>query len=122
MPAGISSPMGNAEIEPDQQTAIKNSNRQDAEMTEGLESPFPPTQAIKPPTGAVECRRRELGPQDPEQKRKESVCIGLTVSKVQKGQPSRIKPCEDPLPGRLFFYLPPGQHQPDCSRLNESTA
>lgn len=66
--------------------------------------------------------RRELGPQDPEQKRKESVCVGFTVSKVQKGQPSQVKPCEDLLPGRLFFYLPPVPHQPDCSRLKESTA
>uniref|UniRef100_G1Q5G0 F-box domain-containing protein n=1 Tax=Myotis lucifugus TaxID=59463 RepID=G1Q5G0_MYOLU len=107
MPAGMSSPMGNAEIEPDQQTAVKKTAI---------------AQAIKSPTGAVECMRRELGPQDPKQKRKESVCIGLTVSKVQKGQPSRVKPCEDPLPGRLFFYLLPGQHHPDCSWLNESTA
>lgn len=122
MPAGLSSPRGNTEIEPDQQTAVKNSNRPDAEMTEGLESPFPPTQAIELPTGAVECMSRALVPQDPEQKRKESVCVGLTGTKVQKGQPSRVKPCEDPLPGRLFFYLPPGQHQSDCSPLNESTA
>lgn len=49
MPAGLSSPRDSTEIEPDQQTAMKNSNRHDAEMTEGLESPFPPAQAIELP-------------------------------------------------------------------------
>lgn len=105
MPAGVSSPMGNTEVEPDQQTAVKNSNRHNAEMTEGLESPFPPAQATELPTGAVDCTRRGLVPQGPEQKRRESVCNGLTVSKVRKGQPSWVKPCEDPLPGREAVFL-----------------
>lgn len=47
------------------------------------------------------------------------MCIGLTVT---KDPPSRVKPCGDPLPGRLCFYLPAGWHKSDCSPLNESTA
>lgn len=57
---------------------------------------------------------------NPDQRRKESLCISITVSKVEKDQPSSLNSCEDPLPGMLFF-LPPGQHLSDCSQLNEST-
>ncbi|XP_054423507.1 F-box only protein 34 [Pteronotus mesoamericanus] len=123
LPAGMRFRVGSAALEPDQQTAVKNSNRYDVEMTEETESPCPPRtcpQATELPTDAVDCMSRELVPQSPEQ-RKESVCISVTVSKVEKDQLSGFKSCEDPLPGRLFF-LPRGQHQLDCSQLNESTA
>ncbi|XP_037359288.1 F-box only protein 34 [Talpa occidentalis] len=125
--AGVSFHMDSAELEPDQQTAVKNSNRYDVEMTEELVgSPFPSRtcpQAIELPTNAVDCVSRELVPlasKNPDQRRKESLCISITVSKVEKDQPSGVKSCEDPLPGMLFFW-PPGQHQLDCSQLNEST-
>ncbi|XP_016053641.1 PREDICTED: F-box only protein 34 [Miniopterus natalensis] len=123
LPAGVSFHMGSAALEPDQHTAVQNSNRYDIEMTEELEPPFPPRtcpQAIELPTDAVDCMSREPVPQNPDQRRKESVCISIIVSKVERDQPSGVKSCEDPLPGRLFF-LPPGQHQLDCPQLNEST-
>lgn len=126
LPAGVSFHVDSASLEPDQQTAVAN-NRYDVEMTEELvESSFPPRtcpQAIELPTDAVDCMSRELVPltsQNPDQRRKETVCISITVSKVEKDQPSSLKACEDPLPGMLFF-LPPGQRQLDCSQLNEST-
>ncbi|XP_004681906.1 PREDICTED: F-box only protein 34 [Condylura cristata] len=125
--AGVSFHMDGADLEEDQQTAVKNSNRYDVEMTEDLVgSPFPSRtcpQAIELPTDVVECVSRELVPlssQNPDQRRRESLCISITVAKVEKDQPSSVKSCEDPLPGMLFF-LPPGQHQLDCSQLNEST-
>lgn len=127
LPTGVSFHMDSAALEPDQQTAVKNSNGYDVEMTEELvESPVPPhtcPQAIELPTDAVDCVNRELVPltsQNPDQRRRESVCISITVSKVEKDQPSGLKSGEDPLPGMLFF-LPPGEHQSDCSQLNEST-
>ncbi|XP_023111477.1 F-box only protein 34 isoform X1 [Felis catus] len=127
LPASVNFLMDSAEFEPDQQTALKNGNKYDVEMTEELVgSSFPAgtcPQAIELPTDAVDCLSRELVPltsQNPDQRRKESLCISITVSKVEQGQPSSLKPCEDPLPGMLFF-LPPGQHQSDCSQLNEST-
>lgn len=123
LPAGVSFHMDSAVLEPDQQSAVKNSN--DVEMTEELaESPVPPhtcPQAIELPTDAVDCVNRELVPltsQNPDQRR-ESVCISITVSKVENDQPSGLKSSDDPLPGMLFF-LPPGEHQSDCSQLNES--
>ncbi|XP_039722470.1 F-box only protein 34 [Pteropus medius] len=126
LPAGVSFHMDSAALEPDQQTAVKNSNGYDVEMTEELvESPVPPhtcPQAIELPTDAVDCVNRELVPltsQNPDQRRRESVCISITVSKVEKDQPSGLKSTEDPLPGMLFF-LPPGEHQSDCPQSNES--
>ncbi|KAF5922755.1 F-box only protein 34 [Diceros bicornis minor] len=127
LPAGVPFHTGSADLEPDQQTAMKNSNRFDVEMTEELaRSPFPHTcpQAIELPADAIDCMSRELVPpssQSPDQRRKESLCISITVSKVEKDQPSPLKSCEDPIPGMLFF-LPPGQHQLDCSQLNEGTS
>ncbi|XP_036098419.1 F-box only protein 34 [Molossus molossus] len=123
LPAGVSFQVSSVALESDQQTAVKNRNRYDVEMTEELESPFPPRncpQAIELPTDAVDCMSRELVPQNPDQRRKESVCISITVSKVERDLPSSVKSYEDPLPGRLFFLLP-GQHQSDCSPWNEST-
>ncbi|XP_054369694.1 F-box only protein 34 isoform X3 [Mirounga angustirostris] len=127
LPASVNFLTDGAKFEPDQHTAMKNGDRYDVEMTEELAgSPFPPhacSQAIGLPTDAVDCMRRELAPltsQSPDQRRRGSLCISITVSKVEQGQPSRSEPCEDPLPGMLFF-LPPGQRQPDCSQLSEST-
>ncbi|XP_007446047.1 PREDICTED: F-box only protein 34 isoform X2 [Lipotes vexillifer] len=127
LPAGVSLHTDSAELEPDQQTALKNSNTHDVEMTEELVgSPFPPRtcpQAIELPPDAIDGMSEELVPlasQNPDQRRKESLCISITVSKVEKDQPSSSKSCEDPLPGMLFF-LPSGQHQSGCSQLNEST-
>lgn len=127
LPAGVSFHRDSAALEPGQQTAVKNSNRYDVEMTEELvESSFPPRtcpQAIELPPDAGDCMSRQLVPltrRNPDQRRKESVCISITVSKVEKDQPCSLKSCEDPLPGMLFF-LQPGQHQSDCSQLNEST-
>lgn len=124
LPAGLSFHAESAATEPDQRPAVKNSNSYDIEMTEAPEPPFPPRtcpQATELSTKAVDCMgREELVPQNPEQRRRESVCISITVSKVERDQPSRLKSCGDPLPGRLFFLLP-GQQQSDCSQVNEST-
>ncbi|XP_058911688.2 F-box only protein 34 isoform X1 [Kogia breviceps] len=127
LPAGVSLHTDSAELEPDQQTAMKNSNRHDVEMTEELVgSPFPPhtcPKAIELPPDSIDGMSEELVPlasQNPDQRRKESLCISITVSKVEKDQPSSSKSREDPLPGMLFF-LPSGQHQSGCSQLNEST-
>ncbi|XP_044773915.1 F-box only protein 34 isoform X1 [Neomonachus schauinslandi] len=127
LPASVNFLTDSAKFEPDQHTAMKNGDRYDVEMTEELAgSPFPPhacSQAIELPADAVDCMSRELAPltsQSPDQRRRGSLCISITVSKVEQGQPSRSEPCEDPLPGMLFF-LPPGQHQSDCSQLSEST-
>ncbi|XP_027632420.1 F-box only protein 34 isoform X2 [Tupaia chinensis] len=128
LPAGVSFHMDSTELEPDQQSAMKNSNRYDVEMTDDVVgSPFSSLtchQATELPTGAIDCMSRELVPptsQNPDQRRKESLCISITVSKVEKHQPSSLGSYEDPLPGMLFF-LPPGQHQSDCAQLNESTS
>ncbi|KAM8780781.1 F-box only protein 34 isoform 1-T7 [Rhynchonycteris naso] len=123
LPAGVSFHVDSAALEPGQHTTVKNSNRYDVEMTEEFESPFPPrtcSQATELPTDAIDCMSRELVPQKPGRRRKELVYISITVSKVEKDQPSSLKSCEDPLPGRLFF-LPPGQHRLDSSCLDEST-
>ncbi|XP_007527442.1 F-box only protein 34 [Erinaceus europaeus] len=126
LPANVSFHPDSAELEPDQQSAVKNSERYDVEMTEELTgSAFPSCpcpQAIELPADAVECMSRELTPhtsQNPDQRRKESLCISITVSKVEKDPPSSLKTYEDPLPGMLFF-LPPSRHQSDCLQLNES--
>ncbi|XP_032337975.1 LOW QUALITY PROTEIN: F-box only protein 34 [Camelus ferus] len=127
LPADVSFHTDSAGLQPDQQTAGKSSNRYDVEMTEEpVGSLFPPRtspQAIELPTDAVDCMSQELVPltnQNPGQRRKESLCISITVSKVEKEQASSLKSCEDPLPGMLFF-LTPGQHQSGCSQLSEST-
>nr|XP_009425932.4 F-box only protein 34 isoform X1 [Pan troglodytes]XP_009425933.4 F-box only protein 34 isoform X1 [Pan troglodytes]XP_009425935.4 F-box only protein 34 isoform X1 [Pan troglodytes]XP_016781237.3 F-box only protein 34 isoform X1 [Pan troglodytes]XP_054521655.1 F-box only protein 34 isoform X1 [Pan troglodytes]XP_054521656.1 F-box only protein 34 isoform X1 [Pan troglodytes]XP_054521657.1 F-box only protein 34 isoform X1 [Pan troglodytes]XP_054521658.1 F-box only protein 34 isoform X1 [Pan len=126
LPAGVSFHIDSAELEPGSQTAVKNSNRYDVEMTDELVGlPFSShtySQASELPTNAVDCMSRELvslTSQNPDQ-RKESLCISITVSKVDKDQPSNLNSCEDPVPGMLFF-LPPGQHLSDYSQLNEST-
>lgn len=125
-PPGCPSAPASVGSEPGQPSAVKNSDRYDVEMTEELaRSPFPShpcPQATALPLAAVSCVSGELVPlssQSPELRRKESLCISITVAKVETGQPSAA--CEDPLPGMLFF-LPPGQHQPQCGSLNESTA
>ncbi|KAF7481271.1 F-box only protein 34 [Marmota monax] len=126
--AGVNFHLDRAELEPGQHTAVKNNNRYDVEMTDELDGlPFSShtyPQATELPTDAVNCMSRELVPltnQNPDQRRKEYLCISITVSKVEKAQPSSLNSHEEPLPGMLFF-LPSGQHQLDCSQLNESTA
>ncbi|KAM6203065.1 F-box only protein 34 [Rhynchocyon petersi] len=126
LPASVAFHMDGAELEPRQQMAGKNSNRYDVEMTEELVgSPCPPRtcpQATELPTDAIDCVSRELVPltsQNLDQRKKESLCISITVSKVEKDQPSSLNPCGDPLPGMLFF-LPPGRHELDCSQLNKN--
>ncbi|XP_076978357.1 LOW QUALITY PROTEIN: F-box only protein 34-like [Tamandua tetradactyla] len=125
--ADVNFHIDSAELEPGQQTAMKNCNSYVVEMTEELVGlPFPLRtcpQATELPTDANDFKSRDLVPltsQNPDQRRKESLCISITVSKVEKDQPSSLNPCEDPLPGMLFF-LPPDQGQLDCSQLNEST-
>lgn len=127
VPAGMSLHTDSAEFEPDQQTAMKSSNRHDVEMAEELVGPpFRPLtcpQAIELPTDAVDGISEELVPlanQNSDQHKKESLCISITVSKVEKDQPSSSESCEDPLPGMLFF-LPSGQHQAGHSQSDEST-
>ncbi|XP_049623114.1 F-box only protein 34 [Suncus etruscus] len=126
MPADVSSHTDSADLEPDQSTAMKTSNRYAVEMIEALVgSPFPSRtcpQAIELPTDAFDCISREHvlhTNQNPDQRRKESLCISITVSKVEKDQASSLKSGEDPLPGMLFF-LSPG-HQSDCSQFSKST-
>ncbi|KAK2498012.1 hypothetical protein MC885_009277 [Smutsia gigantea] len=127
LPVGVSFSVDRAEVEPDQQTALKNSTRYDVKMTEefvGL--PFLPhasPEAVELPTGAVDCVSRELVPLTSlnlDQRRKESLCISITVSKVEKDQPSGLKSCEDPPPGMLFLS-PLDQRQAARSPLSEST-
>ncbi|XP_006864679.1 PREDICTED: F-box only protein 34 [Chrysochloris asiatica] len=116
---GVGFHRDSAELEPGpgQHCAGKNSSRYDVEMTEELvRSPFPPTDAVK-------CVSRELVPlpsRSSDQRRKESLCISITVCKVERDQASSVNPGGDPLPGRLFF-LPPGQHESICSESNGST-
>ncbi|XP_069845810.1 F-box only protein 34 [Dipodomys merriami] len=128
LPAGVTFHPDNAELEPAQQTPMKTSSRYDVEMTDELDGlPFSShtcLQVTELPTDAIDCTSRELVPltsQNPDQRTKESLCISITVSKVEKDQPSLFNTCEEPPPGMLFF-LPPGQHQLDCSQVNESTA
>lgn len=127
LPAGVNLHIDDAELEPGPQTAMKNSNGYDVEMTDELvRLPFSShicPQATELPTDAVDGMSRELVPltsQNLDQRRKVSLCISITVSKVEKDQPSSLNSCEDPLPGMLFF-LPPGQHPSDCPQRNEST-
>ncbi|XP_040826203.1 F-box only protein 34 isoform X1 [Ochotona curzoniae] len=114
-------------LEPGQPSTVKNSDRYDVEMTEELvRPPCPPhtcPQAAEPAQGAGERGSRELEPlggQSPKPRSKESVCIRITVAKVEADQPSPLAACEDPLPGMLFF-LPPAQHQAPCVPPNKST-
>ncbi|XP_055989560.1 F-box only protein 34 isoform X2 [Sorex fumeus] len=127
VPAAVSFHTDSVVFEPEQPAAMKTGNRYAVEMIEALVgTPFPSRtcpQAIELPVDAVDGMSRECVPltsQNPDQRRKESLCISITVSKVEKNQASSLKPGEDPLPGMLFF-LPPG-HQSDCSQLSESTA
>ncbi|XP_054988404.1 F-box only protein 34 isoform X2 [Sorex araneus] len=126
VPAAASFHTDSVDFEPEQPAAMKTGNRYAVEMIEALAgAPFPSRtcpQAIELPTDAVDAVSRECVPltsQNPDQRRKESLCISITVSKVEKDQASSLKPGEDPLPGMLFF-LPSG-HQSDCSQLSQST-
>ncbi|XP_008837758.1 F-box only protein 34 [Nannospalax galili] len=127
LPAGVSFHTDSTELKPCQQTAMKNSNRYDVEMTDELDAlPFSShacLQATELSSDAIDCVSRELVPlthQNPDQRRKESLCISITVSKVEKDQPSGFSSLEEPLPGMLFF-LSPGQDRPECLQLNKST-
>lgn len=128
LPASVSFHMDSVDVEPGQQTAMKNSSRYDVEMTDELDMlPFSShtcLQATELSTDTIDCMSRELVPlinQNSDKRRTESLCISITVSKVERDQPSGSNTCEEPLPGMLFF-LSPGQDQPDCSQLNESVA
>lgn len=128
LPAGVSFHTDNEELEPGQQTAMKNSNRYDVEMTDELDTlPFSShayLQATESSTDAIDCLSREFVPpthQNPDPRRKESLCISISVAKIEKEQPSGFSSLEEPLPGMLFF-LKPGQDQAEGSHLSESTA
>uniref|UniRef100_A0A8C2WDM3 F-box protein 34 n=2 Tax=Chinchilla lanigera TaxID=34839 RepID=A0A8C2WDM3_CHILA len=119
---------GSVESELGQQTATKTSDRHDVEMADELDGlPFSShtcSRATELPTDAIVCMSTELLPltnQKPDQRKIESLCISVTVSKAEEGQSSNVSSHEEPLPGMLFF-LPPGQHQLACPQLNESTA
>ncbi|KAK7801360.1 hypothetical protein U0070_003645 [Myodes glareolus] len=127
LPAVVSFQTDSTELEPGQQTAVRNCNRHDIEMTDTLdELSFPShtrLQATEVPSDAIRCRSRALGPltkPSPAQ-RKETVCISITVCTVETAQPSALDAREEPLPGMLFF-LSPGRDQPECSQLKEHTA
>ncbi|ERE92648.1 F-box only protein 34 isoform X2 [Cricetulus griseus] len=126
-PAGVSSHMDSTQLEPGQQTAAKNCNRHDIEMTDEFDelsfSSHTCLQASELPTDAISCMSRALVPltnHSPDQ-RKEPVCISITVCTIEKEQPSALDSLEEPLPGMLFF-LSPGEDQQECSQLNEHTA
>ncbi|KAM5273180.1 F-box only protein 34 [Ctenodactylus gundi] len=111
-------------LEPGQQIAKKNSNRCDVEMTDELDKlPFVShtcPQATELSTDATDCMSTELVPltnQNPDHRRIKSLCISITVSKIDRDHPSGLSSQEEPLPGMLFF-LPPGEH----SQSNKSTA
>lgn len=119
---------GNVELEQGQQTAMKTSNKHDVEMADDLSglsfSSHICPQATELPSDAIVCMSTELVPlanQKPDQRKIESLCISVTVSKAEEDQSSTLTSHEEPLPGMLFF-LPPGQYQSDCPQLNESTA
>nr|XP_045011003.1 F-box only protein 34 isoform X1 [Jaculus jaculus]XP_045011005.1 F-box only protein 34 isoform X1 [Jaculus jaculus] len=130
LPVCVSYHMDSEELEPGQQTAMNSSSssRYDVEMMDELDGlPFSsPTcrQVTELPTDVISCMNRELVPltsQNPEQRRKESLCVSITVSQVEKDHPPSLNSQEEPLPGMLFF-LSPGQEQLEYAELNESTA
>lgn len=127
LPAGMTFHTDSTELEPCQQTAVTNCNRNDVEMTDDFdELPFSShtcLQVTDLPTDAISCLGRERVPlpnHSPDQ-RKEPVCVSITVCTVEKDSPSALDSLEEPLPGMLFF-LSPGQDQAQCSQLNEHTA
>ncbi|XP_008050690.1 F-box only protein 34 [Carlito syrichta] len=106
--------------------AVRLSSRHDVEMADELAGlPLPShgcSQSTELSTDAVDCVTGELmllPSQSPDQRRKGSQCMSVTVSKAEDDRPSSLSFREDPLPGMLFF-LPPGQHLPDCSQLKGS--
>ncbi|XP_043842264.1 F-box only protein 34 [Dromiciops gliroides] len=134
LPTGVDFHMDSVSLEPSQQTAVKTRSRCDVEMTEELSgSSFLPLTCSQPtelPPDAmqnksitIDCMSKKIVPfpsQNPDQRMRESVCISISVSKVEKTQDSSINLCEDPLPGMLFF-LQPNQPEKNCSKSNEST-
>ncbi|XP_041489924.1 F-box only protein 34 isoform X2 [Microtus oregoni] len=127
LPAVVSFQTDSTELEPGQQTAVRNCNRHDIEMTDALDEPSFSShtclQAAEVPSDAVRCMSRALGPltkPSPAQ-RKQTVCMSITVCTVETAQPSAVDAREEPLPGMLFF-LSPGRDQPECSQLKEHTA
>lgn len=118
--------ISSVELQLGQKTAMKGSNRHDVEVTDEL--PFSSHTCPRPtelPTDAIVCMSAELVPltsQKPGERKVESSCISITVTKAEEGrQSSCLSSHEDPLPGMLFF-LPPGEHQSDGYLLNDSTA
>ncbi|XP_074146291.1 F-box only protein 34 [Sminthopsis crassicaudata] len=130
--AGVDFRVDSATLEPGQQSAVKIRGRCDVEMTEELQGPsfLPCTQpqelssdAMQNKGGTVDCMSKKIVPfpsQNLDQRMRESVCISISVSKVEKNQDSGISLCEDPLPGMLFF-LQPNQPEKIGSELSEST-
>ncbi|XP_023559030.1 F-box only protein 34 [Octodon degus] len=118
---------GSVELERGQKTAMKTSSRHDVKMADELHglsfSSHICPQATELPSDTIVCVSTELVPltnQKPVQRKIESLCISVTVSKAEEDQSSTLNSHEDPLPGMLFF-LPPGQYRSDCPQLNEST-
>ncbi|XP_051833665.1 F-box only protein 34 [Antechinus flavipes] len=130
--AGVDFHVDSSTLEPGQQSAVKIRGRRDVEMAEKPHGPsfLPHTQPQELPSdamqnkgGTVDCMSKKIVPfpsQNPDQRMRESVCISISVSKVEKNQDSGISLCEDPLPGMLFF-LQPNQPEKIGSELSEST-
>ncbi|XP_036590878.1 F-box only protein 34 [Trichosurus vulpecula] len=134
LPTGVNFHTDNVALEPSHQTAVKTRSRCDVEMTEELSGssflPLPcspprelPSDAMQNKGITIDCMSKKIVPfpsQNPDQRMKESVCVSISASKVEKNQDSSRSICEDPLPGMLFF-LPPNQPEKNCSNLSEST-
>lgn len=109
LPAGESFRTDSTELEPGQQTTVKNCGRDDVEMAEELDGL---------PTDAASCVSRELvtlANHNREQRH------SITVCTVEKAQPSALDSLEEPLPGMLFF-LSPGQDQQEHPQVSEHPA
>ncbi|XP_016283504.2 F-box only protein 34 [Monodelphis domestica] len=132
LPTCVDFHMDNVELVPSQQTAVKTRSRCDVEMTEELGSSFLsltcpkafelPSDTMQSKSITIDCMSKKIVPfpsQNPDQRMRESVCISISVSRVEKEQDSSISLCEDPLPGMLFF-LQPNQPEKTCSKSNES--
>lgn len=114
LPATVSFHTDSTDLEPGQQTAMKNCSRDDVEMVEEFD---------ELPTDAVSRVRRELvtlTKHHPEQ-RQDPLCISITVCMVEKDRPLALDSLEEPLPGMLFF-LSSGQDQQAHSQLREHPA
>ncbi|XP_074091971.1 F-box only protein 34 [Macrotis lagotis] len=126
--------MDSVALEPSHETAVKTRSRCDVEMTEELSGssflpltcPQPselPSDTMQSKGITIDCMSKKIVPfpsQNLDHRMRESVCISISVSKVEKNQDSRVSLCEDPLPGMLFF-LQPNQPEKNCSKLDEST-